>query len=311
MMPTVQQLRYLVALAETGNFTRASERLHVTQPTLSTQIRDLERKLDLRLIEKTRPTVIFTRAGQAVLAEARAIIAGIGRIRALAAPGRSLFDGTINLGTIHSVGAYLLHVIVPALRQRYPRLGIYVREETRDHLLDGLRRGVHDVIIVPSKDDEENLSIVPLYLEPLQLVVPADHRLAEKERILAHDLEGLKVLALEKGHSIHGQVLDLCARYGADLDYDFASTSLDTLRQMVAMGMGVTFLPSLYVRSEARRELLVAARDVEDDPINRRIVAMLRPTSSHAGEFARLFEEMLDILEGTCPEVITIRPPGP
>lgn len=260
-MPTLQQLRYLVAIADTLSFSRAAEICRVAQPTLSVQLKELETRLDVRLVERTRAKVIVTPTGQEVARRARAMLSDLDDIREVArrddpeAP-----QALLQIGVVQTVGAYVLSVAMPSLRQAYPNMRIRVREEHGDTLLRQLSDGVHDVLLLPEEVRRPDLACRRVMAEPLMVVLPADHPLARKDAIAPADLEGETILTMEPGHRLHDQIVQLCEDVGAHHARDYEGTTLDTLRQMVALGMGVSLLPVLYVRSEVIREQLVVAR---------------------------------------------------
>lgn len=295
-MPSLQQLRYLVALGDTMHFTRAAELMHVTQPTLSMQIRELEARLGVRLVERTRARVLLTPVGAAIVQRARTILAEVEDIRDLARTGDAATRGTLRMGVVQTVGAYLLSVVVPDLRDRFPALRLYVREELPARLLDALSEGTHDILILPEDPARREVETARLMREPLRVVLPHDHPLAARPRIAPEDLAGETVLAMERGHRMHDQISTLCNRVGAIVSRDYEGTSLDTLRQMVATGMGISLLPSLYVRSEVTRENLVVARPFTEGAPMRDIVMAWRGSSPNGPGFRTLAAAIRDSL---------------
>lgn len=260
-MPTFQQLRYLVAIADSLSFSRAAELCRVAQPTLSMQLRELETKLDARLVERTRARVLLTPIGQEVVRRARAIIAEIEDIREISHRNDPDAPQTmLQIGVVQTVGAYVLSVAMPSLRQAFPHMRLWVREERGDTLMRQLADGVHDVLLLPEEVSRKNLECHRLLVEPLLVVLPADHPLARKTGIAPSDLAGETILTMESGHRLHDQIVRLCEDVGAYHARDYEGATLDTLRQMVASGMGISLLPALYVRSEVMREQLVVAR---------------------------------------------------
>lgn len=296
-MPTFQQLRYLAAIADTLNFSRAAEACRVAQPTLSMQLKELERKLDARLVERTRARVILTPIGHEVARRARAIIADLEDIREIShrndpdAP-----QAMLQIGVVQTVGAYVLSVAMPALRDRFPNMRIWVREERSDMLVRQLRDGAQDVILLPDGVERKDLECHRLLVEPLQVVLPADHPLARQDHIAPHDLAGQTILTMECGHRLHDQIMHLCNDVGAIHARDYEGATLDTLRQMVATGMGISLLPSLYIRSEVMREQLVVARPMSSRAPVRHISLVWRrnaPREQTYGAIAASLRESL------------------
>ena len=302
-MPTLQQLRYLVAVAETLHFRRATEMTHVTQPTLSGQLRELEEKLGVQLVERSRARVLLTPTGKAIAARARAVLRDVQDIVDLAKHGQSMLGGTVRLGVLQSLGPYLLPHILPELHQSYPDLKLYVREGVPKVLLSSLDSGALDLLLVPFPVRGADLESTRLFREPLWVVAPSDHPLAAKEQAARSDLKGENVLTLERGHRLHDQVRDLCEQFGANLSLDYEGTSLDTLRQMVGMGMGLSLLPALYVRSEVTQDKQVAARQMRPRAPSRVIGMVWRRHSARREEFHTLAGLVRGILKGRVPEV--------
>ena len=298
-MPTLQQLRYLVALADTLNFSRAAERLNVTQPTLSAQIRELEIRLGAPLFERNRARVLPTAAGIEIARRARGVLREIDGIRDIARDGgKAGLGGVLRLGVVHTVGAYLLSVAMPTLRKEFPDLRIYVREDRPERLLIQLADGIHDVLALPEEPGRADFETARLLREALLVVLPADHRLAERAVIDPSDLAGETVLTMEPGHRLHDRIAELCRETGAELARDYEGTTLDTLRQMVATGMGIALLPALYVRSEVMRETLVVARPLSRGAPVRDIVLAWRRANPQRERLLGLAQAMRKAVAG-------------
>ena len=305
-MPTLKQLRSLVVLADTRHFRRAAERCHVSQPTLSAQLRTLETDLGVQLVERSRTRVVLTDIGQEVANRAQRILRETDDLIALARTGRGLMSGTLRLGVLHSLGPYLLPLILPVLHESYPELKLHVREGLPGTLLQDLEEGRLETLIFPLPVKKSELQVARLFREPLLIATARDHPLAGKAAIERADLKGETILALEQGHRLHDQVRALCQDYGAHLALDFEGTSLDTLRQMVGMGTGLAFLPALYVRSEIHRDSEVVARPLRTRPPSRTMGLVWRRTSARAAEFSSLAGQIRGILKGCVPEITVI-----
>lgn len=279
---------------------------NVTQPTLSGQLRELEAKLGVQLVERSRSGVVLTPTGEAIAARARSVLRDVQDIVEIAKHGQNLFGSTIRLGVIQSLGPYLLPHILPELHQTYPRLRLYVREGMAEALLRNLDEGRLDLLLFPLPIKSANLQSVRLFREPLWVVAPTDHRIAALEAVSRADLEGETVLTLERGHRLHDQVEDLCEEYGARLSLDYEGTSLDTIRQMVGMGMGISFLPALYVTAEAMGDNQIVARQMLPRPPFRMIGMLWRRHSARKDELLVLAELIRNILKTRAPEVIAV-----
>ena len=306
-MTTLRQLNYLVALSQELHFRRAAERMNVTQPTLSAQIQELERRLKAPLVERGAGRVMLTPLGREIADRARRVIADVQDIVDLAASSQHGFEGTIRLGVPPTLGPYLLPHIVSDLHSNYPRLKLYVREGKPADLQDELHTGLFDLVISPLPISHSELEVERLFREPLQLAVAPDHPLTTKTEIKRSDLVGQNVLAIEKGHHLHDQVSQLCEDFDAVLLRDYEGTSLDTLRLMAGMGVGIAFLPALYVRSEigSRRELAVLELNAPN--LYRQIGLTWRKRSVHAPLFKAVAELVRTIAEARLPEIAVIR----
>ncbi|WP_119677478.1 LysR substrate-binding domain-containing protein [Indioceanicola profundi] len=242
---TLRQFRYLVALADTLNFSRAAAACHVSQPSLSAQIQQLETALGASLVERTKHRVLLTRAGEEAVRRARDILARVEDLgRAMQAVGSPL-AGPLRLGVIPTCGPYFLPRVLPSLREAYPELKLYLREDFTERLLDRLRGGELDAALLALPLPESGLDCEPIFREPFLLAVPPGHRLAAKQQILESELTGQPLLLLEDGHCFREQALEVCRLSGAREDQGFAATSLATLAEMVAGRLGLTLLPAL------------------------------------------------------------------
>lgn len=297
-MPRLQQLRYLVAIADTLSFSRAAEACAVTQPTLSMQLKELETNLGATLVERTRTRVLMTPVGSEVVRRARDILAGVEDIREIARGGDGpALEGSLRMGVVQTVGAYVLSLAMPTLRRSYPGLRVLVREDRIENLPAKLSDGTHDVLLMPQPLEQHDFTSVCLMREPLYLVLPADHRLAACETIDPASLAGETVLTMERGHRLHDQIATLCQEVGANHASDYAGTTLDTLRLMVSTGMGITLLPALYVRSDVLREKLVVARPLASRAPVRDISMVWRNASPRAARFERLADAIRSSLK--------------
>lgn len=262
-MPTLRQLEYLVAIADERHFGRAANRVHVAQPTLSAQFADLERRLGVKLVERGRRGVSVTPHGREIVVRARKILVDMQELVDFARVETTGVAGRLKLGVPPTLGPYLLPHVIPDMHSRYPELKLYVHEGTPRKIQERLATGELDMILTPAPIDNRALEVRPLFAEKLKIVCAPDHRFATYDRIHPRDLRGEKILTLEPGHHLHDQIHALCRTFDAEILYDFEGTSLDTLRHMVGMGVGIAFFPELYIMSEIRsdRELVVLEMD--------------------------------------------------
>ncbi|MEO1102754.1 MAG: hydrogen peroxide-inducible genes activator [Pseudomonadota bacterium] len=247
---SVKQLRYLVALSEVGHFRKAAEATGITQPSLSAQIANLEETLRLTLVERGRGPVTFTVAGREIVARARRVLDELqgleDRARGLAIGS----GGTLRLGTSLTIGPYLMPRVVGRLHGNFPDMGLHVREGAAADLEFELLEGRHDVILTQLPIRSADVIVEPIFSEALSVVVAADHSFAKRANITNADLSGVPILTLGRTYGLNAQVSALCHEVGAVLMQNYEGTSLDGLRQMAGMGMGITLLPALYIRSE-------------------------------------------------------------
>lgn len=284
-MFTLRQLRYVVAVADTLSFRRASDLCHVSQPALSVQIQEVEAFLGVQVFERTRRSVVLTPMGREIVDRARAVLRASDEIVDLARSARAPLSGPLRLGVIATLGPYLLPYVLSAFREEHPDLRLYLREEPSHRLERRLRAGEVDLILVDLPVDMRGLDSLTLFREPLWLALPACHRLADRDVVAPADLAGEEFLLLEDGHCLRDEVLDLCRAVGAREHGGFQGTSLDTLRQMVASSIGPTLLPDLYVAAEAAHDPQIRVVPFRD-PRPVRIVALVwRRNSVRVQEF--------------------------
>ncbi len=247
----LRDLEYLVALDEERHFHRAAARCFVSQPTLSGQIKKLEETLGVVLVERDGRRVRMTEPGREIAVQARRVLAEARAIRDLAATFRDPLVGRVQVGVIPTIAPYLLPLLVPRLHARHPELQLFLHEQQTGTLLKRLRNGELDLLLLALPVQTDEFAERDLYREPFLLSVAADHALARRKRATLEDLRGREVLLLEEGHCLRGQALDVCLLAGASEYGGFRGTSLETLRQMVAEGIGVTLMPQLAVNDQS------------------------------------------------------------
>lgn len=292
--PSLRQLSYLVAVADSLHFRKAAARVHVSQPTLSGQLAVLEARLGVKLVERRHHTLGLTPIGRDIAERARRILREVDDCVLLASMAGRNLGGTISLGVPPTLGPYLLPHVIPAVRARFPDLRLYIREDRPAMLVQGLRDGVYDLLLTSLHDRADDLTDMPLFYEELLLGVAQDHRLASKPQLSPADLQGEALLALGQGHHLYDQVLQFAQVHGAVLQADYEGTSLDTLRQMTAMQLGLSFFPALYVRSEMRNEAGIALRSFESGNLRRLIGLKWRCRSPREADFGTLADLIQD-----------------
>ncbi|QPM90511.1 hydrogen peroxide-inducible genes activator [Pseudooceanicola algae] len=243
-MMTLRQLRFLTAVADCLNFSRAAEICFVTQPTLSAGIKELEERLGVRLIERTRRSVILTPVGAQIAARARRLLLDAAEIETLAQAHKDPFKGDLKLGSIPTIGPYLLPHALPEIRRAFPLLRLYLREEMTEALIEGLTDGRLDLVLIALPFDTGALQIMPLLEDGYQFAAPSDWPAPDEEAPLT---QSGQLMLLEKGHCLQRHALAAYPERLLSADDSFAATSLTTLVSMVAQGLGVTLLPNLAV----------------------------------------------------------------
>lgn len=292
---TLKQLRYLVTLNETKNFRRAAERCDISQPSLSVQIQNVEEILGVGLVERSRSGVSLTPVGRDVVKRAQRVLDEVQGLIDFTAGAQNGIIGTIRLGAKPTLGPYLLPHVVAKLHRQYPDLKLYVRESAPRDLDYDLGRGIHDVILAQLPINGAAFTTRRLFREPLQLALAADHPLAEQERVSVSDLKGLEVLSLSPDYHLHDQISALCREFGAMMVRDYEGTSLDALRQMVGMGMGVTFLPALYVHSEVPARSEIVVRPLKEKTITRSVGLVWRTSSGRPEAYHEIADIIRDV----------------
>jgi LysR family hydrogen peroxide-inducible transcriptional activator len=282
----LKDLRYLVALADTRHFGRAAAACHVSQPTLSAQLRKLEAYLGVQLIERQPRHVTLTEAGIAVAAQARQIITSSDDIVRLALALRDPLSGRLRLATLPTIGPYLLPRIMAPLRKALPRLELMLHEFQTATMLERVRDGAVDLGILALPVPLAGCESRPLYDEPFMLAVPEGHRLAGRRQAAVSDLRDDPLLLLEDGHCLRDQALAACARARTRERDDFRATSIETLRQMVAAGAGVTLLPALACRGAYGNAAGMRVLPLSRPTPARRIGAIWRQGTARAAAIA-------------------------
>jgi LysR family transcriptional regulator, hydrogen peroxide-inducible genes activator len=291
---TLRQLSYFVALAETGSFTRAAERMGVSQPSLSQQIRALENILEAPLFERGGPA-IPTPLGRELLERARRILLDVSDLEEVRHTSGGTLTGTIRLGVSPTLGAYLMPGLVARLHREHPALRLHVREGLPPALATGLASGVHDVVLAQLPVQGRSFHSERLFREPLHVAMAADHPLRVRKVITPADLHGAQLLTLMPEYRLAEQVAAISSEVGATVLRDYEGTSLDAIRQMAGMGMGLALLPDLYVRQEIREGDDVVVRPVKGGRYYRDIGLLWRQGAGRAPAFRLIARLLKDV----------------
>ncbi len=297
MLPTLRQLQYLKLLAEHGSFSRAAEAAHVTQPTLSAGVQELERILGAPVVDRARAGVILTPIGEEAVARARDILARAeDLVQAAKSAGRPLC-GRFRLGVIPTIAPFLLPRALPTVRARFPQLRLFLREDQTQKLIAALKSGALDAALIALPYDTQGLETATVCDDELLAALPANHPLLAADPIPPERMAGDDLILLEDGHCLRDHALAAC-RLEQPKPGDegvFTATSLPTLVQMVASGLGVSFLPAMAVQAGLAAEAPIGIRHLATDQASRQIVVAWRGGSSRGVE-ARLLAETLRTL---------------
>jgi LysR family hydrogen peroxide-inducible transcriptional activator len=288
-VPTPQQLRYLLALAEHQHFGRAADACAVTQSTLSAGMLALERQLDTRILDRDGgKRVLFTPLGHELVGRARTALAALTAMVEAADAARAPMSGPLRLGVIPTVGPFLLPRLMPALRAAFPKLLLMLREDTTERLLDRLAGGGLDVALLALPCDCAGADSIAVARDAFIAALPASHPLAGQDVVTLAELSRERLLLLEDGHCLRDQALAACGLMRREGGEGFAATSLHTLVQMVASGLGVTLLPRIAVAAGVTAGTDVALRPLHGDGAWRTLGFAWRPGTPRAADYRAL-----------------------
>jgi LysR family hydrogen peroxide-inducible transcriptional activator len=295
----LRELKYVIAVADEGHFGRAATACHVSQPTLSGQIRKLEAELGVQLFERGRGPVRVTEAGAAVIKEARFVLAGAERIREVALAAQDPFGGQLSLGLIPTIAPYLIPRFVRSLRESLPQLSVTYREDITERLTEDLLSGALDAAVLATPPEDDGLEAIPLFSEPFRLVMPDGHALAGQDRPPMQSVDRDELLLLTEGHCFRDQALAVC-ELGPPRKSSLRATSLETLVNLVSQGMGVTLVPALALRHETDPSLIV--RPLADSSAARDVVLTVRRSFPRR----QLADRVAEIIRAGLPDSVEV-----
>jgi LysR family hydrogen peroxide-inducible transcriptional activator len=294
-LPSLRQLRYLLALAEHLNFTRAAEASFVSQSTLSTGLKELESTLGVQLVERDKQTVALTAVGKEVVARARQVLAAAEDLSDFASDASRPMQGQLRLGVIPTIAPFVLPTVMPALREKFPQLQLALREDLTAHLLERLRDRQLDFALIALPYDTDDLRVQPLYKDKFWLVGREKDPAITGKAIQLSSAWTERLLLLEEGHCLRDHALQACrATEIASVD-GMEATSLLTLVQMVASGMGVALLPEMAIKSGLLQNLSLKAKPLAPPAPERVIALVTRTTSAHSAEFDAIAKVMVAV----------------
>jgi LysR family hydrogen peroxide-inducible transcriptional activator len=302
-LPSPQQLRYLVALAESQHFGRAALACAVTQSTLSAGILALERQLDARLLDREAGKhVVFTQLGRELVERARHALAALEAVSQAALASRDPMSGPLRLGLIPTIGPFVLPSLMPRLREAFPKLRLFLREDTTAKLVERLDANRLDVLLLALPCACAGAAVAPVAQDEFLLALPEGHPLAAHRRVPLAALATERLLLLEDGHCLRDQALSVCGLLAADRREpdEFAATSLHTLVQMVAGGLGVTLLPRLAVASGIIKDTRIVLRPLAASGAWRTLGLAWRPGAAREADYAAL----VPLVSGICDAIL-------
>jgi LysR family hydrogen peroxide-inducible transcriptional activator len=293
---SLRDLEYVVAVAEHEHFGKAAHAVHVSQPALSSQIKKVEDILGVAIFERTKRSVAITTVGKSLVQQARVILDEARKFHELARATIQPLEGPFHLGVIASVGPYYVPYLLRSAREKFPRLSLHLREGLTDGLLEQLKAGELDAVVASPTFDPAGFAMFGLYFEPFLLAAPSDSDLARrKEPPRANDLEASKMVLLEDGHCLRDQTLDFCpsSRRGGSLS-TLHATSLETLKHLVASGLGYTLIPKLAAPAKSGNPLgeMIRYRGFSDPRVGREIILLTRKSSARLAEVELLAKQL-------------------
>jgi LysR family hydrogen peroxide-inducible transcriptional activator len=294
----LKDLKYLVAIADTGHFGKAAERTFVSQPTLSAQLKKLEEYLGVKLVERQPKNVQLTEVGKQIVVRARRMLDEGDEIIALARHNTDPFAGKLKLALIPTIGPYLLPRVMQKVRKALPHLGLMLYEYQTEPLLKHLRDGEIDMGILALPVMQDGVESRALYTENFTVALPTHHPLAAKSSIKVPDLQGHTLLLLEDGHCLRDQALEVCSRIEVREAEDFRATSLETLRQMVIAGLGITLMPEMAVDSPFGTQRGLAIRQFAKPTPTRSVGAVWRKSSTRTAAVAAVCDVINEVANG-------------
>lgn len=291
----IRDLEYLIALADTKHFRKAADNCGVSQPTLSGQIRKLEDELGTILLERTSRKVLFTQAGLTLVEQAKAVLREVKVLREMASNQGKEMSGPLHIGVIPTLGPYISPIILPALKARYPELDLYIYEIQTSTLVEQLESGQLDCGIVALGKESEPFIEVPIFREKMLLAISSSHPWAAQNRLDLQWLRDKEMLMLDDGHCLRTHTMDYCLSIGAKENKRIKANSLETLRNMVAAGVGMAFMPALAAQVSSKENIRYL-EFTEPEPY-RAIGLIYRPGSPLRLRYERLAKEIKQLMD--------------
>jgi len=288
--PTLKQLKYLSAVAEHRHFGNAAKACHVSQSTLSAGVLELEDALGASLVERNNRQVILSSLGSEIVERGRSILLDVEDLMALCDASSEPFTGKMRLGVIPTIAPYILPGLLKRLRKQHPAFQLFIREDLSGHLVDGLQHGELDVLLLALPFPTDNVETMHLFDDEFVFACPVEHKLAKLAKISTSDLQKQDLLLLEDGHCLRDHALDACKLNDSELSIPYQATSLNTIVQMVANGIGVTLLPQMALDSKILSGTDVQTHPFKEHNVSRSIGLMWRKKTPRRVDFTLLGE---------------------
>lgn len=287
---SLKQLRYISAVADHKHFSKAAEACHVTQSTLSAAIQELESQLGVVIFERNKKNVLITPLGERLVQQARVVLGGVEDFVSLAKFHDEALSGEIRLGVIPTIGPFLLPHLLADLRAQYPKLKLYLKEELSAQLFQQLQQGQLDLIILAFPYPLPEMETVKLFSDDFLLCLPPGHKMEKLSHVRQQQLRGEKLLLLEEGHCLRDHALEACKLESADTNLVYQGTSLHTLVQMVANGLGVTLLPDIAVKADIVGDTRLQLKEFSSENVSREIGMAWRKSDPRREDYLLLGE---------------------
>lgn len=285
MKPSLKQLKYLCAVAEFRHFSKAATACNVTQSTLSAGIQELESQLGVVIFERTRKSVFITPLGEKLLAQANILLGNMEDFVTIAKSQPEPLSGEIRLGVIPTIGPFLLPRLLSSLRKSHSNLKLFLKEDLSAELLRKLQKGELDILVIALPYLMPDMQVLPLFDDEFMLAMPGQHPLGRVKNLRQKHLQGEKLLLLEEGHCLRDHALEACKLDKSQLDLVYQGTSLHTLAQMVANGLGITLLPDMAVRSGILADTSVETRRFTQEKVFRTIGLAWRKSDPRIADY--------------------------
>lgn len=290
--PKLRQLNYLCTLAVKKHFGNAAKECHVSQSTLSTGINELETTLGVTLVERSHKGVLLTNIGEDVVKRSQSILAQVEDLVAACEHSTGPFHGRLRLGVIPTIAPFLLPSLLKKLRKKHPDFQLFIREDLSANLYQGLQQGQLDLILLALPYAMDNVEVLPLFEDDFYLAYPKSHPMSKKAKLRSKDLKDQELLLLEDGHCLRDHALKACKLHSQDISMPYQATSLNTVVQMVANGIGITLLPEMALNAHILRGTNIEARHFDEAGVSRGVGLGWRKHSPREHEF-RLLGELI------------------